>query len=250
MKFTTEKLVNMLVNNDPKLEEITIHNIDEIDFDILYESTKKYTNSSIYWMYGYLHILGYAKFKKNYEIALTYFALSIDQGSTRALSAISMIYDKKKNYEKTFNYNKLASDRGNSFGHSNLGYIYMNEFWPEKNYETAKFYFKLAIKKNNDNAFAHIGIGELYCQVIQNYKKALHHYSLSKCEIGHFYISRMLKKWTDIDEYLIILIKKNKDLEKKIKESQERNIEFRYRPGNIGYIKSLIHFESILNQKI
>ncbi len=89
-------------------------------------------------------------------------------------------YEVDRNYEKSFYLYQLSADQGNSIAQYSLGYIYRNGQGVDQDHEKALYWYQLSVDQGNSIGQYHLGFMYKFgFGVNQDYEKALNLFQLS-----------------------------------------------------------------------
>lgn len=173
--------------------------------------TKDYTNAKKYLeiiinnckILHHLHHLIYAYdllgnihyIEKNYEEAIKYYKINIDNGSEYSIRNISLALIKQEKYQEAEIYCKIGIEKGYIESINNMGVV----LYKLKKYDEAKKYYNMVIEKEdciekNSNviAVALCNIGEILDEVEKDYENAKKYY-IKSIKMGYLEAEEKLK---------------------------------------------------------
>ena len=157
-------------------------------------------------IYAY-ELLGYIYYtEKNYEEAIKYYKLSIDNGNKHSICNISSCLIKQEKYQEAEIYCKIGIEKGYAESLNNMGVV----LYKLKKYDQAKKYYNMVIEKedcinNNYNsnsnvtAIALCNIGEILDEIEKDYENAKKYY-IKSIKMGYMEAEEKLKNITTNQE--------------------------------------------------
>jgi TPR repeat protein len=202
--------------------------------------------------------------EKQYDKALEYFLLAVDNNEADAQNFLGSMYHYgygvKKSYQKAVEYYQLAADQGLAIAQYNVGFMYFYHYGSEKSIimKTIK-YFQLAADQGF--AKAQFKLGNIYQNgygVKKSIITAVKYYQLAadqdlleaRRKLDNLKSSNEYIQYAECIEYELLELQKivehqNRQIQELKQQNELLELQIKYQPGGSGYQETKEHFESL-----
>jgi TPR repeat protein len=182
-------------------DEIKYIQIKPVDLKALYDNNKLHIPNEL--DKTQLNLAAYYTFvQKNYEEAVKYLTMSIENGNIKAIHKLGYHYQFiEKNYELMKKYYIMAIDKGDTAAMVNLGCYYGNV---EKNYDLMKTYYIMAAESD---AAACCNLGSYYEQNEKNYDLMKKYYMIAVEQGDPISMTNLASYYCEIEKNYDLMMK-------------------------------------------